>query len=85
MENKYVASLAGLKEKSYKTQKETNAGKREPLIPSKQNSALYAAKVLKRFPIGFIVAKNVIGNQKRKQTRKIIKYIITIPNGGRII
>lgn len=85
MEIKFAVSLAGLKEKSCRTQKGISGEKRAFLIPPRQNSALYAAKILKRFPIGFIVVKNVIGNQKRKQTRKIIKYTIAILNGGGII
>lgn len=85
MEIKSAAMLADLKEKRYKTQKGTSGENMGFLIPLKQNSAMCVAKVLKAFLIGSIVAKNVIGNQKRKQTRKIIKYTIAILNGEGII
>ncbi len=81
MENRCVVSLVGLKEKNYKTQKGIGAEKRGFLIPLRQNNALYVAKILRLSLIGFIVVKNVIENQKRKRTRKIIKYTMPILNG----
>lgn len=84
-EIKSVVKTAGLKEKNSKMQKGTSGERREFLIPLSQNDALYVAKILKRSLIGFIVARNAIGNQSGNRTVRTTKYTIVIQNGEKNI